>query len=50
MLKHLNHKKYFSNGNKLKKNLSLPIDENLNLKEIKYIVKKLNQFSKNFYD
>ncbi len=49
MLKHLNHKKYFSNGNKLKnKILSLPIDENLNQNEIKYIVKKLNQFCKKF--
>ena len=49
MLKYLNHKKYFSNGNKLKnKILSLPIDENLNVNEIKYIVNKLNQFCKKF--
>ena len=49
MLKYLNHKKYFSNGNKLKnKILSLPIDENLNVNEINYIVNKLNQFCKKF--
>ena len=50
MLKYLNHKKYFSNGNKLKnKILSLPIDENLNVNEINYIVNKLNQFCKKVF-